>query len=192
MTNPSDPPADPAGTPPPAEGAPSGFYPPAGYPAPGYPASGQDPNGQPGYGQQAQPGWGQPGYGQPQYGQPQYGQPGYGQPGYGQAPYAQQPGYPAYGYPAQGYGSPYGYPQAESTNGLAIASLVCSIAGFLYGIPAVLGIIFGFIARSQIKQRPQRGAGMALAGILVGFGWFVLFIVAAIAAFAVGVESSSP
>jgi hypothetical protein len=182
VTNPSDPPADPAGTPPPAEGVPSGYYQPAGYPAPGSSAPWQDPSGQPGYGQQAQPGWGQP----------QYGQAPYGQAPYGQAPYAQQPGYPPYGYPAQGYGAPYGYAQADSTNGLAIASLVCSIAGFMYGIPAVLGIIFGFIARSQIKQRPQRGAGMALAGIIVGFAWFALFIVAAIAAIAVGVESSSP
>jgi hypothetical protein len=59
---------------------------------------------------------------------------------------------------------------------LAIAALVCSCAGFILFIPAVLGIIFGFISRSQIRQSKggQKGDGMAIAGIIVGFAWIAL------------------
>jgi hypothetical protein len=32
-----------------------------------------------------------------------------------------------------------------------------------------LGIVFGFIARSQIRQTGEQGDGLALAGIIVGF-----------------------
>jgi len=66
-------------------------------------------------------------------------------------------------------------------NGLAIASLVCSIAGivpFFFGLPCILGIIFGFVSRSQIQRShgTQGGAGLALAGIIVGFGLIAIFI----------------
>jgi hypothetical protein len=59
-------------------------------------------------------------------------------------------------------------------NPLAVASLVCSICGILpvlglLGI--VLGIVFGFVARSQIARggNLQGGKGLALAGIIIGF-----------------------
>jgi hypothetical protein len=104
-------------------------------------------------------------------------------PGYGPPP--GMPGYgaptdPAYGYPPVG---PYGYPQPTKTNGLAIASLVCSFFFWLYGIGAVLAIVFGFIARSQIKRSDgrQQGAGLALAGIIIGFVGIALGIALIIA-----------
>ncbi|MGA2303938.1 MAG: DUF4190 domain-containing protein [Acidimicrobiales bacterium] len=110
----------------------------------------------------------------------------------GQAPYAVT-GYPA-GYQSAEPSAPYsaGYPpQGTSwnaprrTNGLAIASLACACAGiipFLFGLPSVLGIIFGFVARSQIKNAhgAQGGAGLALAGIIVGFSLIGLFILAVV------------
>ena len=42
----------------------------------------------------------------------------------------------------------------------------------------MLGIIFGFIARSQIKRSrgTQKGDGMAIAGIIVGFAWIALLV----------------
>ena len=54
--------------------------------------------------------------------------------------------------------------------------MVCGCAGFIFFIPAVLGIIFGFVSRSQIKQSQgrQKGDGMAIAGIIVGFAWIAL------------------
>jgi hypothetical protein len=52
----------------------------------------------------------------------------------------------------------------------------------------VLAIVFGFIARNQIKQNPQDGSGMALAGIILGFLWIVVGIVFVVAVFAFGVS----
>jgi hypothetical protein len=80
----------------------------------------------------------------------------------------QQPGYPAPGYPVSGYPA-YGYPPARPTNGLAIASLVCSIAGVGTCITAPVGAILGHVARRQIRERGEGGDGMALAGIIVGW-----------------------
>ena len=99
-----------------------------------------------------------------------------------QPPASTDPGsYPAGGYPTYGYGQPSPYPTAigKKTNGLAIASLVCGIAGIIFFIPAVLGVVFGFVARSQIRRSSgtQGGEGLALAGIIVGFAWIVLLIV---------------
>ena len=76
--------------------------------------------------------------------------------------------------PSQGGGyppPPAGYPvaaPAAGTNGLAIASLVCSVVGVLCGIGSIAGIVLGIIALNQIKQTGQGGRGLALAGIIVG------------------------
>ena len=113
--------------------------------------------------------------------------PGYGPPPGGGAfgPPPDGPGYPpmvdaGYGYPPGG--APYGYLATPKTNGLAIASRVCSGFFWLYGIGAVLAIVFGFIARSQIKRSAgmQRGGGMALAGIIIGFAGIVIGVVLAV------------
>jgi len=63
-------------------------------------------------------------------------------------------------------------------NGMAIAALVCGIAGFLCLIPGILGIIFGFVAKGQIRQSngTQRGDGMATAGIVLGCIWVAITI----------------
>ncbi|HEV2637275.1 MAG TPA: DUF4190 domain-containing protein [Actinocrinis sp.] len=70
-----------------------------------------------------------------------------------------------------------GYGQPTGTNGLSIAAMVCGICGFIYGIPAILGIIFGFIGLAQTKRTGQNGRGMAIAGIICGLAWIALFIV---------------
>lgn len=74
----------------------------------------------------------------------------------------------------QGYAAPMypGYPQyapAPPTNGLAIAALVCSLAGLATCISAPVGAILGHIARRQIRERGEGGDGLALAGIIVGW-----------------------
>jgi hypothetical protein len=93
----------------------------------------------------------------PAYGQPQP------PPAYGAPP-------PAYGQ-AQ-YGAPYGGPpMTVGTNGFAIASLICAFLCW------PLGLIFGFIAKSQIKQRGQGGDGLATAGIIISFIWLALVII---------------
>jgi Domain of unknown function (DUF4190) len=104
----------------------------------------------------------------------------------------QQPGYgAAYGTPA-GYG--YGYPAqaaASSTNGFAIASLICSVLAFLTCFTAVLGIIFGHVALSQIKRSGEGGRGLAIAGLIVGYLGILLFVVLIVALFALGDSTSS-
>lgn len=67
------------------------------------------------------------------------------------------------------------------TNGMAVASLVLSICGVVFTLPligSVLGIIFGFVAKEQIKKSKEQGDGMALAGILIGGIPLVLGILA--------------
>src|ERR671921_689097 len=82
---------------------------------------------------------------------------------------------PPYGaYPPPGpYAGYYGYPppQQQSTNALAIVSLVCA---FLF---APLGIIFGHISLSQIKKTGEEGRGLAIAGLVISYLVTVLAIV---------------
>ena len=91
------------------------------------------------------------------------------------------------------YGAPYGAAAAAplKTNGMAVASLVLSCVGiipFLFGIPCVLGIIFGFVSRSQIRNSngTQGGSGLALAGIIVGFSLIAIAVIGIIVAVAIG------
>jgi type II secretory pathway pseudopilin PulG len=72
-------------------------------------------------------------------------------------------------------------PVAPKTSGLAIASLVLGIV-WAYGITSILAIIFGFVARKQIRESGGRltGAGFALAGIILGFCSLALSLIAII------------
>lgn len=75
---------------------------------------------------------------------------------------------PSYGQPAPFYAQPGA---TTSTNGLAIASLVCGIANFVIigGIGAILAVIFGHIAKRQIRNTGQGGNGLATAGLILGY-----------------------
>ncbi len=151
-------------------------------PGHGVPGAGGYPSvGNPGYGPTPVQGYPPPGYGMPSA--PPLAAPGYpppGDPGYGYPP----PGNPAYDYPSVGPG--YGYVPVRKTNGLAIASLVCSLI-WLGGLGSILAILFGFIARAQIKKSegPVEGSGLALAGIIVGFVGLVAMAALVIAVVAV-------
>lgn len=116
------------------------------YAPPGYPPYGAQPTAAP-----------QPGYAPPP-----------AQPGY--APPASQPGYGAY--PSAGY------PAAASrpTSPLAVASLICGIAGvvLIWAIIPVLAsiaaVITGHMALGQIKRQPGIGGrGLAIAGLILGY-----------------------
>lgn len=115
---------------------------------------------------------------------PPPGQPGpppqspYGAPAPG--PYGPGTGYPGaqpgYGYPGPAAPPPYPgqpgwYAQERGTNGLSIAALVTGL------IPCLLflGTIFGLVGLKQTKRRGERGRGMAIAGIVLGAVWTVLF-----------------
>ena len=101
----------------------------------------------------------------PQYGQPQYGQP-------------------------QQYGQPYPYPYAppRSTNGMAIASMVLGIL-WLYWIGSILALVFGYVAKKQIRERGEAGGGMATAGIVLGWigvGLLVIVLLGLVATVSTG------
>ena len=64
------------------------------------------------------------------------------------------------------------------TNELAIASLACGLAQFMFGpVAAVPAIVFGHVARHQIKRTGEQGAGLALAGLILGWAAVILAIV---------------
>lgn len=115
---------------------------------------------------------------------PPYGGPG----GYGvpPSPYGSPGGYgapPPYSYdPYQAYGA-----NPRETNGLAVASLVTSIAGVILGIPLaifcfvgwlipVTAAVMGAVALNQIKRTGQEGRGLAIAGVVVGAGTAALLL----------------
>jgi hypothetical protein len=103
---------------------------------------------------------------------PPYGTP----PGYGQQPY-----HGAYA----GYG---GYAPARPTNGMAIASLVLGIL-WLYWLGSILALVFGYIARQQIRERGDSGGSLATAGIVLGWiGIGTLVIVVLFFAYALSID----
>lgn len=83
-------------------------------------------------------------------------------PGYG--PAAWQPG--------------YGPAQAPRTNRLAVRSLVFSIVGLVTCLlpVGIGGAVLGYRARREIRRTGEGGAGLALAGILVGWVSIVLVL----------------
>ena len=68
-----------------------------------------------------------------------------------------------------------------------MASIVCSVAGFVTGVTAILGIVFGFVARYRIKKArgATKGLRLALAGILLGIAgvaWAIVILEVAVRA----------
>jgi len=62
----------------------------------------------------------------------------------------------------------------DRTNGMAVASLVCSL---FPGIPALVAIFLGLSARRQIRQLGGRGVALANAGIVIGATLTLLAII---------------
>jgi hypothetical protein len=92
-------------------------------------------------------------------------------------------------------------PPEQKTNTLSIASLVLGVVGLLMSCLAVLtaalgigvvcgclgfllgiaALVTGFMARSQIKTSGEKGAGLALAGMLTGGLQVVLMLCSVVA-----------
>jgi len=69
----------------------------------------------------------------------------------------------------------------QRTSGLAIASLVCGICQIGFPVPTGLAAIFlGHAARRRIRETGERGDGLALAGLILGYlgviGYLLLFL----------------
>ncbi len=74
---------------------------------------------------------------------------------------------------------------AARTNGFAIASLACGVGQFMFGpLATIPAIVFGHMARSQIRRTGEQGAGLALAGLILGWATVILAIVGIVAALA--------
>lgn len=80
---------------------------------------------------------------------------------------------------------------SPETNSSAVVSLVLG-ALWLMGIGSVLALVYGYRARRQIKssEPKQAGAGLATAGIVLGWAGIALLLV--VAAGALGLVASSP
>ncbi|TDD68543.1 DUF4190 domain-containing protein [Actinomadura darangshiensis] len=105
-----------------------------------------------------------------------------------------QPPYDPYGYGQQDpYGQHYSQPPAVQhhyygggppvvprNNGMAVASMVLGIIGFVtcgVVIFSVGAVIFGHVAQSQIKRTGEGGHGMAVAGLILGYFFAVLGLI---------------
>ena len=109
--------------------------------------------------------------------------PGYQAPGLAdprQAASYPPPATAPYGAPAQApYGAAYGVPAyapEPPVNALAIIALILSLISVSIG-----GVICGHISLSQIRRTGERGHGMALAGLIIGYvgcaAWILFWIV---------------
>jgi hypothetical protein len=110
------------------------------------------------------------------------------QPGYAQSPQYGQPG--QYGQPAPyggGYGAPqaYGQPAVRGTNTLAIVALVLAF------VVPVAGVICGHLARKQIRETHEEGAGMATAALIIGYAFLALALIVTCAAIVVVVARAN-
>jgi len=85
----------------------------------------------------------------------------------------QQPPYP----PVAPYQQYPPYAPARATNGFAIASMVLGIL-WLYWVGSILALVFGYVAKRQIRERGESGDGFATAGIVLG--WIGVGILSAI------------
>ena len=77
--------------------------------------------------------------------------------------------------------------QIKQTNNLAIVSLVSGILGWtlLPWIGSIVAIVTGHMARAEIRRNPdtQEGDGLAIAGLVLGWGAVALTVLAIAAIF---------
>lgn len=121
-------------------------------------------------------------------------------PGWGQPPVpGQMPApMPALAHPPVWYGPGTVGPVPRSTNGMAITSLVLGVLGIpllsawpLTVLPAALALVFGYVARAQIRRCGELGGGMAIAGIVLGWVTLALWL-AVLAIFALFLVLTGP
>jgi hypothetical protein len=74
---------------------------------------------------------------------------------------------------------PPGQVARTDTNSMAVAALAFGIGEFFtMGLTAIPAIVFGHAARRQLRRTGQRGDGLALAGLILGWTGIALIAVA--------------
>ncbi|MBF4461638.1 MULTISPECIES: DUF4190 domain-containing protein [unclassified Rathayibacter] len=68
-------------------------------------------------------------------------------------------------------------PYTPATERYNILAIIGFIASFFVSI---VGIVLGFIALSQIKRTGEKGRGLALAAVIIGFAAIVVYILVAV------------
>ena len=82
---------------------------------------------------------------------------------------------------------------ATRTNGYAIASFACGLGQFMVGpLATIPAIAFGHVARNQIRRTGEQGAGLALVGLVLGWGAVILGIIAVAGAVAFLARTGAP
>jgi Domain of unknown function (DUF4190) len=76
-------------------------------------------------------------------------------------------------------------PQARGTNVMAILALVFA---FVF---APLGIVFGHIAKGQIRRTGEGGSGLATAGLVLGYIFTIAWIISVVALFVLAANAPS-
>jgi DUF1707 SHOCT-like domain/Domain of unknown function (DUF4190) len=81
------------------------------------------------------------------------------------------------------------YPAGRRTNSLAVVSMGLGFGQvFLWFVGAIAAVVCGHAARRQIRQTGERGSGMALTGLILGYSGlaFWLLLILAIVALSAG------
>ncbi|MCL2694706.1 MAG: DUF4190 domain-containing protein [Clostridiales bacterium] len=85
---------------------------------------------------------------------------------------------------------------AGKPNGMAVASMICGICGFICcGVSGIVGLILGIVAKKRIKQTGEGGNGFATAGIACGAvaaGFWLLYVVVLILGLVLAESFSGP
>ncbi|HEV3450071.1 MAG TPA: DUF4190 domain-containing protein [Acidimicrobiia bacterium] len=93
---------------------------------------------------------------------------------------------PRAAWPASTY-QPVPSPAEVTRNGMAVASLVLGLTWLLWA-GSILAVVFGHLALRQIaaSQGWQRGRGMALSGLILGYCWLALLLLGIVSAAVLG------
>lgn len=84
------------------------------------------------------------------------------------------------------------HPARPPLNSLAVAALACGIGMFLTtGLTAIPAVLLGHAARRAVRRTGERGEGMALAGLLLGYAGIGLLVVLAAMVITFGVAARS-
>jgi hypothetical protein len=110
---------------------------------------------------------------------------------YNRAPYRTAYNHPGgYSAPTRTHGGAHGYARPRH-NSAAVLALTFGVLGmFTCGLPSIPAIIAGHMAWVKVKRTGERGAGMAAAGIALGWIMVAFWVLIAIG-WAIGDEGST-